>query len=122
MEGVNNCVDREMAMRLLKDGVFLSERVQPISRPEALVLLAETKLDRFVCEFKSIVRELLSGRQLSDFEATLEEMGRWLGASPCPAKEGRDATAEGSGQCDGREDDLTPSPSYSTMYREVDGA
>ena len=46
MGGVNNCVDREMAMRLLKDGVFLSERVQPISRPEALVLLAETKLDR----------------------------------------------------------------------------
>ena len=102
MEGVNNCVDREMAMRLLEHGVFLSERVQPISRPEALVLLAETKLDRFVCEFKSIVRELLSGRQLSDFEATLEEMGRWLGASPCPAKEGRNATADaGCAACSG---------------------
>jgi len=86
MGRVNNCVDREMAMRLLKHGVFLSERVKPISRPEALVLLAEAKLDRFVSEFKDVVRELLSGCQLSDFQVTLAERDAWFGEASVPAK------------------------------------
>ena len=83
---VNNCVDREMAMRLLRDGVFLSERVKPIGRPEALVLLAEAKLERFVNEFKGIVRELLGGRHLGDFQVTPAERGAWLEEASGPTK------------------------------------
>ena len=90
---VNNCVDQEMAMELLKHGVFLSERVKPISRPEALVLLAEAKLDRFVKEFKGIVRELLSGRRLSDFQVRPAERDAWFGGESGPAK-GRKAGLE----------------------------
>jgi len=90
---VNNCVDREMAMELLKHGVFLSERVKPISRPEALVLLAEAKLDRFVSEFKDVVRELLSGRHLNDFQVTSAERDAWFGEASGPAK-GRKAGLE----------------------------
>jgi hypothetical protein len=93
MERINNCVDREMAMRLLKHGVFLSERVKPISRPEALVLLAEAKLDRFVSEFKGVVQELLSGCQLSDFQVTSAERDAWFGEAPGPAK-GREDSLE----------------------------
>jgi hypothetical protein len=87
---VNNCVDREMAMRLLEHGIFLSERVKPISRPEALVLLAEAKLDRFVSEFKGIVRELLSGRQLGDLQVTPAETEAWFGEASGPAKGRKD--------------------------------
>ena len=87
---VNNCVDREMAMRLLKHGVVLSERVKPISRPEALVLLAEAKLDRFVSEFKGIVRELLGGRQLGEFQAKPGEIEAWFGEAPGPVKGRKD--------------------------------
>ena len=90
---MNNCVDREMAMELLKHGVFVSERVKPISRPEALVLLAEAKLDRFVKEFKGIVRELLSGRRLSDFQVRPAERVAWFGEVSGPAK-GRKAGLE----------------------------
>jgi hypothetical protein len=100
MERINNCVDREMAMRLLKHGVFLSERVKPISRPEALVLLAEAKLDRFVSEFKGVVQELLSGCQLSDFQVTSAERDAWFGEAPGPAKGG---ITESCGWRDGRE-------------------
>jgi hypothetical protein len=87
---VNNCVDREMAMRLLEHGIFLSERVKPISRPEALVLLAEAKLDRFVSEFKGIVRELLCGRGLGEFQAMPAERDAWFGEASGPAKGRKD--------------------------------
>ena len=92
MGSIDNRVDREITMRLLSHGVLLSSKVQSITRPEALVLLAEAKLDRFVSEFKDLFRELLFGRQLSDFQATPAEMEAWFG--------------EASGAAKGRKDDL----------------
>lgn len=83
MGSINNRVDREITMRLLSHGVLLSSKVQSITRPEALVLLAEAKLDRCVSEFKGLVRELLSGRQLSDFQATPAEMEAWFRERQC---------------------------------------
>jgi hypothetical protein len=113
MGRVNNCVDREMAMELLKQGVFVSERVTPISRPEALVLLAEAKLDRFVSEFKDVVRELLCGRCLSDFQVTPAERDTWFGEAPGPVK-GRKEGLEN--ECS--QDNAVPL-SYSGIHREV---
>jgi hypothetical protein len=110
---VNNCVDREMAMELLKYGVFLSERVKPISRPEALVLLAEAKLDRFVSEFKDVVRELLSGRHLSDFQVTPAESDAWFGEASGPVKGRKDGLEN---EC--VQDNAVTLP-YSGIRREV---
>ena len=111
---VNNCVDREMTMRLLKHGVFLSERVKPISRPEALVLLAEAAVDDFVKEFKGIVKELLSGCQLSDLQATPIEMSKWFGEPPSPASTRKDV----------HENECPPekggTPSCSNICKEVE--
>ena len=110
---VNNCVDREMAMRLLRDGVCLSERVKPISRPEALVLLAEAKLDRFVSEFKGIVGELLSGRQLRDFQVTPAERDAWCGEVSGPAKGRKNGLDD---ECSQNNVDALP---YSSIRAEV---
>ncbi len=76
---ISNVLDREISLSLLKHGIFLSNKVPPITRPEALVLLAEAKLDRFVKEWQELVRALLSGSDLHDLEATPEEMSRWFG-------------------------------------------
>jgi len=76
--GASSCLDRGVAVRLLSQGVFLSTKVPPITKMQGLVLLMEARLDSFVREFKSLVREVLSGCQLSDFQATPIEIGGWL--------------------------------------------
>jgi len=79
MRCASNCLDRGIAIRLLQHGVILSTKVPPITKVQGLVLLAEAKLDSFVKEFKGLVREVLSGCQLSDFQATPAEIGCWFG-------------------------------------------
>jgi hypothetical protein len=85
MRCASNCLDEEVAVRLLAEGVFLSTKVPPITKMQGLMLLAEAKLDSFVKEFKGLVREVLSGCQLSDFQATPTEIGGWFGEASGPA-------------------------------------
>jgi len=66
MRSATSLLDKKTALRLLKHGVFLSNKTPPITNHQALLLLAEGVLDNFVKEFKSIVKELLSGCCLSD--------------------------------------------------------
>ena len=114
MKCASNCLDREIAMRLLSHGVFLSTKVPPLTRLQGLVLLAEAAVDDFVKEFKGIVKELLSGCQLSDLRATPTEIGKWFGEPPSP----------GNTQNDVQENESPPdnggTPSCSTMCKEVD--
>lgn len=79
MKTATSLLDEKMAMRLLKHGVLLSDKTPPITNHQALLLLAEGVLDNFVKEFKSIVKELLSGCCLDDLKATPEEMRAWFG-------------------------------------------
>jgi len=114
MKCASNCLDKETAMRLLKHGVFLSTKVPPITKTQGLVLLAEAKLDSFVNEFKSLVREAVSGCRLSDFQATPMEMGGWFGAGRQTVNEsGHAAEQEGPPGNGG-------TPSYSNICKEVD--
>jgi hypothetical protein len=114
MRCASNCLDKEIAMRLLSRGVFLSTKVPPITKEQGRMLLAEAMLDSFVKEFKGLVREVLSGCQLSDFQATAGEMGGWF-------REGRGAVNE-NGHAAEQEcpQDNGGTPSYSTMCKEVD--
>jgi hypothetical protein len=113
MKCASNCLDRGIALRLLEQGVILSTKVPPLTKVQGLVLLAEAKLDGFVKEFKGLVREVLSGCQLSDFQATPLEIGGWFGAGRQTVKEsGHAAQREGP-------QDNGAAPSYSTMCKEV---
>ena len=114
MRCASNCLDRGIAKRLLSQGVFLSTKVPPITRAQGLVLLAEAKLDRFVKEFKGLVKEVLSGCQLSDFQATPGEMSRWFGEEPSPR-----STREGlpKNECPSGKGGT---PSCSNICKEVD--
>lgn len=115
MRCASNCLDEETAVRLLKHGVFLSTKVPPITKTQGLVLLAEAKLDSFVKEFKGLVREVLSGCQLSDFQATPEEMSCWFGKQPSSADKGEDAPGQEEGP-----PESGGTPSYSNICKEVD--
>jgi len=114
MKCASNCLDKEIAMRLLSHGVFLSTKVPPLTRLQGLVLLAEAAVDDFVKEFKGIVKELLSGCQLSDFQATPMEMSRWFGEPPSPGNTRKDV----------QENECPPdnggTPSCSNMCKEVE--
>ena len=110
----SSCLDRGVAVRLLSQGVFLSTKVPPITKMQGLVLLMEARLDSFVREFKSLVREVLSGCQLSDFQATPIEIGGWFGEGRGPMNEnGHAARREGP-------QDKGGTPSYSNTCKEVD--
>ena len=114
MQCASSCLDRGVAVRLLSQGVFLSTKVPPITKMQGLVLLMEARLDSFVREFKSLVREVLSGCQLSDFQATSTEIGGWFGAGRQTVNEsGHAARQEGPQDKEG-------TPSYSNTCKEVD--
>ena len=115
MRCASNCLDKETALRLLSQGVFLSTKVPPITKTQGLVLLAEAKLDNFVKEFKGLVREVLSGCQLSDFQATPGEMSCWFGKQPSSADKGEDAPGQEEGP-----PESGGTPSYSNICKEVD--
>jgi hypothetical protein len=111
--GLDNGLDREISLSLLKHGVFLSSKVPPVTRPEALILLAEAKLDRFVKEWKGLVRALLSGCELRDFQATPGEISRWFEEEPGSMNEERRAAeAEGRRRAGGI-------ASYSSICKEA---
>jgi hypothetical protein len=114
MRCASNRLDREIAMRLLEHGVFLSTKVPPITKEQGRMLLAEAMLDGFVKEFKGLVREVLSGCQLRDFQATPMEIGGWFGAGRQTVNEsGHAAKQEGPHDNGG-------TPSYSNTCKEVD--
>ena len=114
MRCASNRLDREIAMRLLEHGVFLSTKVPPITKEQGRMLLAEAMLDGFVKEFKGLVREVLSGCQLRDFQATPTEIGGWFGAGRQTVNEsGHAARREGP-------QDKGGTPSYSNTCKEVD--
>jgi hypothetical protein len=113
MKCASNCLDKEIAMRLLSHGVFLSTKVPPLTKAQGLMLLAEAKLDSFVKEFKGLVREVLSGCQLSDFQATPGEMSRWFGTEASSVDKGEDAPEN---ECPPRNGGT---PSYSNICKEV---
>jgi hypothetical protein len=114
MRCASNCLDRGIAIRLLQHGVILSTKVPPITKVQGLVLLAEAKLDSFVKEFKSLVREVLSGCQLSDFQATPAEIGGWFGEGPRLAQTEEDAPENECRRGNGG------TPSCSNTCKEVD--
>ena len=117
MKGPTGLLDKATAMRLLKHGVFLSNKTPPITNHQALLLLAEAVLDNFVREFKGIVKELLSGCCLDDFRATPAEMQAWLGQESDPAKQNPQADKE----CPPNSGDTAPcSCSHSNTCKEVD--
>ena len=99
---------------MLTEGVFLSTKVPPITKMQGLILLAEAKLDRFVEEFKGLVREALSGCQLSDFVATPLEMSGWFEPGQGLREPKRPAADAGGHRASGF------APSYSTMCKEVE--
>jgi len=75
----------------------------------------EARLDSFVKEFKALVREALSGCQLSDFVATPMEIGGWFGAG----RGSVDANGQAAQQREGPQDN-GGTPSYSNTCKEVD--
>jgi hypothetical protein len=107
MRTATSLLDKKTAVRLLEHGVILSSKTPPITNHQALLLLAEAVLDGFVTEFKSIIRELLSGCCLDDLKATPQEMQSWFGEEPKPAKGESPSEEEGP-------------PSYSSDCKEVD--
>ena len=113
MRSATSLLDKKTALRLLKHGVFLSNKTPPITNHQALLLLAEGVLDNFVKEFKSIVKELLSGCCLSDFQATPHEMRAWLGEETDSANQTEQAEEECPSRSEG-------TPSYSSTCKEVD--
>ena len=115
MRCASNCLDRGIAVRLLQQGVILSTKVPPITKVQGLMLLAEAKLDGFVKEFKGLVREVLSGCQLSDFQATPTEIGGWFGEGRGPVNEKEHAAEQEGPLGNGG------SPSCSNISKEVDG-
>jgi hypothetical protein len=107
MKTATSLLDKKTTMRLLEHGVILSNKTPPITNHQALLLLAEAVLDDFVKEFKSIVKELLSGCCLDDLKATPEEMRAWFGEEPEPAEKEYPSQGEDP-------------PSYSNDCKEVD--
>jgi hypothetical protein len=79
MKAASSLLDKKTVMRLLEHGIILSNKTPPITNHQALLLLAEAVVDDFATEFKSIVKELLSGCCLDDLKATPEEMRAWFG-------------------------------------------
>jgi len=53
-----------------------------MSQEEAVILLAEAMVDKFTSDFKTMVRELKPGLELSDFVATPYEIQAWLAKEP----------------------------------------
>jgi len=98
MNSATSLLDKAMAMRLLQHGVFLSNKTPPITNHQALLLLAEAVLDNFVREFKGIVKELLSGCCLDDFQATAIEIQSWLGQESDTAQQNRQ-TQQADNEC-----------------------
>jgi hypothetical protein len=72
--------------RLAEYGTFISNKAPPLNKEKALILLGEAMLKKFVDEFTSLWRnELFSECQLMDFEASGEEIHKWVhGSNPQP--------------------------------------
>jgi len=74
MKFKNKKADKETLDKLKKYGIFLSKNASPINRQQALILLGEAMLDRFVKEFVSLWKnELFPNCRLQDFEASEKE-------------------------------------------------
>jgi len=82
MRLTNGGLDREMALRLMTHGVFLGRKTPTMDRKQALMLLADAMLDKFVNEFKSLLNEILPTFRLKEMKATPEEMRIWFGEDP----------------------------------------
>lgn len=120
MKGPTSLLDRMTAMRLLQHGVFLSNKTPPITNHQALLLLAEAVLNNFVKEFKGIVKELLSGSCLDDFQATAIEIQSWLGQEPDTVQQ-NEQPQQADKECPPNSGDTTPrSCSHSNTCKEVD--
>ena len=67
-------LDQEILNRLQAQGILLSNQVRTLNRFEALVLLGEAMLDKFVKEFVSLWKEeLFAHCRLQDFELSAVE-------------------------------------------------
>lgn len=82
MKCAANSLEKNVAMTFLKHGVFISNKVPCMSKEEAVILLAEAMVDRLVNDFKTMVKELKPGLELSDFVATPYEIQTWLAREP----------------------------------------
>jgi len=82
MKCATNSLEKNVAMTFLKHGVFISNKVPCMSKEEAVILLAEAMVDRLVNDFKTMVKELKPGLELSDFVATPYEIQAWLAKEP----------------------------------------
>ncbi len=89
MKPYNKDLDKEILGRLEKHGILLDRNIS-VSKKQALVLIGEAILDKFVKEineFVSLWRELFPNCRLQDFEASEEEKKKILGGQD-PAENG----------------------------------
>ena len=82
MKCAANSLEKNVAMTFLKHGVFISNKVPWMSQEEAVILLAEAMVDKFTSDFKTMVKELKPGLEISDFVATPYEIQAWLAKEP----------------------------------------
>lgn len=101
-------------MKLLKHGVFLSNQAAPVTRGEALVLVAQAMLDNYVREFRSLLLELVPECHLERYRASTEEVRAWFGQEAYSEAKAEDTPAE---ECPSRGEGIS---SYSSICKEVD--
>jgi len=114
MRSATNWLDEQIGASLLKHGAFLSDKIPAIGEEQALELLEEAVLDDCVKEFRGVIKEILSGCQVSDFEATPEEMQAWLADR---IKASSRARCDVQQQCPSGSEGTA---SYSNVCKEVD--
>jgi hypothetical protein len=104
MKFKNKKVDKETLDRLEKYGILLNRNAQSINRQQALILLGEAMLDKFVKEFVSLWKnELFPNCRLQDFEVSDKEKQHILSEDGDNNKDS-EPTEHNSEQCCRRED------------------
>ena len=75
----NEPLDKEILNRLEEQGILLSDSCPPMNKEKALILLGEALLNQFVQKFTGLWKEeLFSHCLLRDYEASEEEVHRWI--------------------------------------------
>ncbi len=104
MKFKNKKADKETLDKLNKYGILLKRNAKSINRQQALILLGEAMMNKFVKELVSLWKnELFLNCRLQDFEASEEEKQHILGEDGEDDKDG-ESTENNTEKCCRRED------------------
>jgi len=72
----NERLNKEIFSRLLEHGIILNRDISKVTREQALVLIGEAMLDRFITEFAELWGQLFKDCRLKDFAISDNEKKR----------------------------------------------